>query len=119
MRQQAQPTPPLQTAIRLQPREQEKLAKLFTTHLSKYPEAVVYLFGSRVDPQQKGGDLDLLIVSQQIARHAYQFSQQLRLAIKETLGDQKVDIVITPNAQSTDQPAFVRLALLEGVQLWP
>ena len=108
-----------QRAVRLSQDEREKLSLLFGKHLHKYPDATVYLFGSRIYPAQKGGDLDLLIVSREAASHAYELGKKMRIAIKEKLGDQKVDVVISPGAQVSDQPAFVRLALLEGVQIWP
>jgi len=88
-------------------------------YLCEYPDAVVRLFGSRIYPDQRGGDLDLLIVSQEAARYAYELSKKLRIAIKEQLGDQKVDIVVSPGPQVSDQHAFVRLAFLESVQIWP
>jgi len=108
-----------QQKVRLDPQEQARLSTLFDRHLAQYPDAVVYLFGSRVSPTRKGGDLDLLIVSRQAARNAYALRKQLRIAIKEQLGDQKIDIVICPEPQARGQSAFTRLALQEGVQIWP
>jgi len=105
--------------IRLDQREKVKLSALFNLYLVQYPDAVVYLFGSRVYPTRKGGDLDLLIVSRQAAQNAYTLSKQLRIAIKEQLDDQKVDIVVCPEPQASGQSAFMRLAFQEGVQIWP
>lgn len=104
--------------IRIDQDEIEKLRSLFSLYLERYSDAVVYLFGSRVDPAQKGGDLDLLILSHNAVPDAYTLTKKLRIAIKEFLGDQKIDIIITSNAVN-DQPAFVHLALLDGVQIWP
>jgi predicted nucleotidyltransferase len=72
--------------------------------------AKTYLFGSRVDSRKKGGDIDLLILSQQL-----NFDDKLRLKIQlfEQIGEQKIDIVI---AKDTSDP-FVRLALKQGVML--
>ena len=105
--------------VRLGQEEREKLSTLFRMYLGKYPDAVVYLFGSRTYPTQRGGDLDLLIVSAGAARYAYELSKELRIAIKERLGDQRVDIVVSPGAQVSGQPAFVRLAFRGSVQIWP
>lgn len=105
--------------VRLDQEERETLSTLFRMHLGKYPDATVYLFGSRIYPAQRGGDLDLLIVSHRAALHAYELSKELRIAIKERLGDQRVDIVVSPGSQVSGQPAFVRLAFLEGVPIWP
>lgn len=105
--------------IRLAPWEKIKLSALFGAHLAQYPDAVVYLFGSRVYPTRKGGDLDLLIISREAAQNAYTLSKQLRIAIKEHLGDQNVDIVVCPEPRAHGQSAFTRLAFQEGVQIWP
>lgn len=105
--------------VRLEQGERARLSALFSMYLAQYSDAAVYLFGSRACPTQRGGDLDLLIVSRQAAQHAYELSKKLRVAIKEQLGDQRVDIVVCPGPQASGQPAFVRLALQEGVQIWP
>jgi predicted nucleotidyltransferase len=74
------------------------------------PNAYVYLFGSRVDDTKKGGDIDLLILSNKIV-----FSDKIdiKAAIFEKLEEQKIDIVI---AKDKKKP-FVRLALKQGVLL--
>ncbi|MBL7162965.1 MAG: nucleotidyltransferase domain-containing protein [Anaerolineales bacterium] len=105
--------------VRLEQDTIEKLSRLFREHLQDYPDAVVYLFGSRTDLRKKGGDLDLLIVSQRAISHAYELRKKLRMAIKEELGDQRVDILISPDPHRNDQPAFIRLAVMEGVRIWP
>ena len=109
---------PLKT-VRLESDTIEKLSRLFREHLQDYPDAVVYLFGSRTDLRKKGGDLDLLIVSRRGATCAYELIKKLRMVIKEELGDQRVDILISPDPHRKDQPAFIRLAFLEGVRIWP
>jgi len=110
-------TPPRE--VRLDQEERDTLSTLFRLYLGKYPDAAVYLFGSRINLTQKGGDLDLLVVSHRAALRAYELSKELRIAVKEQLGDQRVDIVVSPGSQVSGQPAFVRLALREGVQIWP
>lgn len=74
------------------------------------PGAYVYLFGSRVDDTKKGGDIDLLILSNKIV-----FSDKIdiKAAIFEKLEEQKIDIVI---AKDKKKP-FVRLALKQGILL--
>lgn len=108
-----------QTSVRLERDTIEKLSRLFEEHLRDYPDATVYLFGSRTDLGTMGGDLDLLIVSQRAAPNAYELIKKLRLDIKEKLGDQRVDILISPDPHRKDQPAFILLASLEGVKIWP
>jgi len=53
----------------------------------------VYLFGSRVDELQKGGDIDLYLIPE-IKEDLYNHKVQLIQAITENLGDQKIDIII-------------------------
>lgn len=108
-----------QKSVRLETDTIETLSGLFREHLREYPDAVVYLFGSRADSQKRGGDLDLLIVSRRAASYAYEVAKALRIAIKEEMGDQKVDILISPDPYREDQPAFIHLAFMEGVQIWP
>ncbi|MBI4770459.1 MAG: nucleotidyltransferase domain-containing protein [Chloroflexi bacterium] len=105
-------------AIRLSKGELDALAQVFYEQLRAYPDAAVVLFGSRADLAQRGGDIDLLVVSQAAAPHAYEVSKRLRIAIKDQLGDQRVDVLVSP-PENAGRPAIVRLALLEGVQIWP
>ena len=74
------------------------------------PQAKIYLFGSRTDPAKKGGDIDILIISQYLAN-----SDKLALKRKifEKIEEQKIDILI---ARDTTDP-FVRLALQTGIKL--
>lgn len=73
-------------------------------------EARVYLFGSRVDDAKRGGDIDLLIMSDRLTLDD---RGRIRWRLWELLGEQKIDIVI---ARDTSDP-FVRIALNEGVEL--
>lgn len=52
--------------MRITKNEQDAIKKVIT-YLD--PAAKVYLFGSRVDDQKKGGDIDLLILSQVISEN--------------------------------------------------
>lgn len=108
-----------QECIRLSQDEREKLNPLFSEYLDRFSDATVYLFGSRVHPEQRGGDLDLLVLSRQAVPYAYDLAKGLRIAIKEALGDQRVDILISPDLPAHAQMPFIRLALLESVQIWP
>jgi len=77
------------------------------------PAAEVYLFGSRVNDAQKGGDIDLLIYSGRIDRKV---RRAIRRAILDRIGEQKLDIVAIPDPGEVTEP-FVRLARQNAVRL--
>lgn len=54
-------------------------------------KAVVYLFGSRVDDNKKGGDIDLLVFSKEMS---FEKKLELQFLLLRSLGDQKIDVVI-------------------------
>jgi len=74
-------------------------------------EAEVYLFGSRVDDTKKGGDIDILIVSNKINKKDL---RKVRLEFFKRFGEQKLDIVLD-NLQ-TDDP-FIKLISQKAVRL--
>jgi len=73
-------------------------------------EALVYLFGSRVDDKKKGGDIDLLVLSKKLG-----FTEKIKIKIKlyELLGEQKIDLIIT---NDTSKP-FIQVVLEQAVLL--
>ena len=80
-------------------------------------DAKVWLFGSRVDDDRRGGDIDLLIQTSEsdglaLTRKKIRFLSRL----KTRIGEQRVDLVIKTNDQ-TEHPAIVKVAESTGVQL--
>ena len=66
----------------------------------------VYLFGFRLDPSRKGGDIDLLVFSKQ---DSFQLSQQITLRFFEKC-EEKIDVVVMdPNRLTDEQQAFLNL----------
>ena len=66
----------------------------------------VYLFGSRLNPEKKGGDIDLLVFSKQ---DSFQLSQQITLRFFEKC-EEKIDVVVMdPNRLTDEQQAFLNL----------
>jgi len=76
------------------------------------PNAKVWLFGSRVDDNKKGGDIDIAIFSEKIDNDIMQ-KIQVRRFICDRIGEQKIDIVTTNNGKE----AIFKLAVEEGIQL--
>lgn len=73
--------------------------------------ANIYLFGSRVDDNKKGGDIDLLIISDMLIQKN---ARDIKGDLYDKIGEQKIDIVIV---KDTTHP-FTRIALKESVKLW-
>lgn len=79
--------------------------------------ARVWLFGSRIDEQSKGGDIDLYI-EPEIQEPAELVDAKLHflLELHKQLGQQKIDVVIRRADFKEDLPIF-RIARETGVQL--
>jgi len=77
--------------------------------------AVVWLFGSRADDAQKGGDIDLYV---ELPSEDYAYSKQVRFwcELINRLGDQKIDIVINKLGLSPSLPIHA-FAKSKGVRL--
>ncbi len=73
-------------------------------------EAQIYLYGSRADDSKRGGDIDLLIMSQKLT---HRDAGSIRWRLYEQIGEQKIDILIAKDASD----AFTRIALAQGVAL--
>lgn len=93
--------------MRISESERQSIKEIF---LKLDAAAKVYLFGSRVHDDKKGGDIDLLVLSQKITE---QDRRKIKLSLYDALGEQKIDLLI---AADTSKP-FVRIALETGVLL--
>ncbi len=70
-----------------------KYKKVIKKHFYKiFKKGEIYLFGSRVDNNKKGGDIDLYLV---INEHINLFEKKIKFLsrVKRELGEQKIDIV--------------------------
>ena len=89
--------------MRLLPHYQETIKKYFKEFFEK---GEVYLFGSRVDDNKKGGDIDLYFVLQE---HSNLFEKKIKFLsrLKRDLGEQKIDIVFnTDNTRLIEKEAI-------------
>jgi len=85
---------------------------LKTGIVSVLPEAKVYLFGSRADDTQKGGDIDVLILANR--RLDWKEKSKIRWSFAEEFGEQKIDLV---SFTFQEENNFKQLALTGGVEL--
>ena len=76
------------------------------------PRAEIHLFGSRTDDQARGGDIDLLVISDQLT---FRDLLRLRAAILDRIGWQQLDLLIR-RRDAIHEP-FVARALETGVPL--
>jgi predicted nucleotidyltransferase len=76
------------------------------------PKAEVYLFGSRVDDRARGGDIDLLVISDALG---FREVLRLRTRIPDRIGWQQLDLVVRRRDQA-DEP-LAALAHETGIKL--
>ena len=76
------------------------------------PNAGVYLYGSRVDDTARGGDVDLLIISDTLG---FQEVLRLRIRILDRIGWQQLDLVVRRRDQVNEPLAA--MARETGVKL--
>lgn len=79
--------------------------------LSKDKNAKVFLFGSRTDDSKKGGDIDILILSDKIS---FVDIIDIKVSIFKHLEEQKIDIVV---AKRLDENPFIKKISKELVAL--
>jgi len=80
--------------------------------VAKYaPYATPYLFGSRADNSRRGGDIDLLLIGKDLT---LQTIRRLKIELKESLGDQKIDIIFEDPDMRTN---FGKLIELDAIPL--
>jgi predicted nucleotidyltransferase len=74
------------------------------------PEVKIYLFGSRVDDNQKGGDIDLFVEYDGVDK----FEKRIEFlsSLKEVIGEQKIDIVF-----SSESDRLIEKIAREGIEL--
>jgi len=80
-------------------------------------DAQVWLFGSRVDDEAKGGDIDLYIEPQtQKPTDLITAKLQFLRDLHKKLGEQKIDVVLRRTDSTVDLPVY-RIAKQTGVLL--
>lgn len=95
--------------MRLTKFESETIKRIVEANIK---DADVYLFGSRTDDKKKGGDIDLLVISDNDV--TLRMRRKIYLELEDELGEQKIDIVASNRKKLVP---FAKLAMLEGIKL--
>lgn len=95
--------------MRLTTYQQQAIKKHF---LEIFKEGEVYLFGSRVDDNAKGGDIDLYLVVPNLKELAIKRVNFL-VSLKRDIGEQKIDVVFD---RGQERP-IDKIAKEQGVKL--
>lgn len=75
-----------------------------------FGDGEIYLFGSRVDDTQKGGDIDLyFVVSDQIDLQAKKI--KFLASVKQEIGDQKIDIIFNEDSSRLIEKEAIRCGI--------
>lgn len=98
-------------AMRLSQPEQDAIINLAREHFGDGAE--VWLFGSRVDNERRGGDIDLYVETDQdeILRARATF----KAALARKLGEQRIDLIVRPRQRPPT--AFERHVCSQGIRL--
>ncbi len=97
---------------KLKVRLSEEEIEIIKNTIKKYdPDAEVIIFGSRADLSKRGGDIDILVVSEKIDDR---IRRKIRVDLLLELGDRKIDLIITDNPEKTE---FTKVAYKYGVKI--
>ena len=94
-------------------RLKENIKSFLSDYTKKnFENAKVFLFGSRVDDDEKGGDIDVLILSEE--KLSFSEISKMRVSFYKSFGEQKIDIV---NFTYNDDDPFKNIALTNAIEL--
>ncbi len=103
--------------MRVTPQQAETVRMLAHRHFGE--DAVVWLFGSRVDDGKKGGDYDFLIetsLDQPDVIIARKIALIVELQSSLPFEDEKIDMIVKRRSSGFEMPIYA-VAMEEGVRL--
>ena len=77
-----------------------------------FPGGKVFLFGSRTDDNKKGGDIDIVILTEE--KLELSDLSKMRVNFYKKFGEQKIDLI---NFTYSEDTPFKNIALDEAVEL--
>ena len=97
--------------MRLSPNQ---IAAIHTAVHSIIPNVVaIRLFGSRLNDEIQGGDIDLMVDVKDAVEHPAQLSARLAVRISRAVGGRKVDVILC--APNLAQTAIHKIASERGI----
>ena len=82
------------------------------TFIDIFGKGDIYIFGSRVDDELKGGDIDLFIVGCD-CKNRLEKKIAFLTSLKQKIGDQKIDLIISKDISRVIEQE----ALQKGIKL--
>lgn len=94
-------------------RLKKEIREFLTGYVNEnFTDAKVYLFGSRTDDNMKGGDIDILILTNE--KLGFSSLSQMRINFYKNFGEQKIDLI---NFTYQDNDPFKDIALSQALEL--
>ncbi len=90
----------------------EQIIFIKTSIKNILPVSKIYLFGSRVYDDKKGGDIDILVLSDRLLNS--EEKRKIKISFHKKFGEQKIDIV---SFCFNDNDSFKQLILTEAIEL--
>jgi predicted nucleotidyltransferase len=91
--------------MRLSPRDVKQIMAALSPYKEQIPFSI-YLFGSRVDPTKRGGDIDLLLLTE-VAENTLNLRKlrlEMNVALAQHLGERRVDVTVATLGDVTVDP---------------
>jgi predicted nucleotidyltransferase len=86
--------------MRITPEQRKTIGETAVAHFGEGVK--IFLFGSRTDPEKRGGDIDLLIENVPSENISLKTKIAFLSDLKRQMGDQKIDIVFrTPDKEGS------------------
>jgi predicted nucleotidyltransferase len=105
--------------MRVSARIAQALFESIDTVLSPAPGSELFLFGSRVDDKKKGGDIDLLLVTDEATkRKSGPLRLELKAALRAAAKDQRVDLSVVNEPELLTDPFFSSIGERVSLGKW-
>lgn len=97
--------------MRISSQDKKSIIKAAESMFDKH--TALYLFGSRTRDDLKGGDIDLLILSEGTLQRRK--IRQFKIQLEDRLGERKIDVI---QSSFEIKDTFVKMIKKEAVKLW-